>query len=87
MTSTTSNSVEHKAEEIQTSRSKRGFFRSGLFKALCGSCGFGLQLGRIAGDYRQSRFEGIHIVLGLIFLAMAVQGSLHVLRERGADRC
>lgn len=63
---------------------KRDSFSRKLL-VLIGAIGLGLQLYRIIGDYRQSRAGADwvgNILLGVIFLALAVQNSFLLIRHK-----
>ena len=84
----TTSSTHRNSEQIDAKKKLRRF-RSGLFAALIGASGFGMQLDRTIVDYRRpsggSRVVG-DIMLGLIFLALAVQNSIRLLRQKSEDR-
>ena len=85
MNTATSSTTERKADGVQTiTQNKTGFFRSGLFTALVGACGVGLNLGMIISIYKHSNPDWLvgDILLGTMFLALAAKGSFHVLNER-----
>jgi hypothetical protein len=69
-------------------KSNKGFFRSGLFTALIGALGVGVHLDRIIVDHRQEAADmvSLDVLLGIIFLALAIKGALRVLRQQKEDR-
>ena len=63
---------------------KKGWFRTRLFGALIGACGFGLELDRAIGSYRHPRPDdslASHFLMGLIFLAITVQNSIYLISQ------
>jgi hypothetical protein len=64
-------------------KSKKGFFRSGLFTALSGALGVGVQLDRAIVDHRRATTDMVwaDALLGIIFLVVAIQGAVRVLRQ------
>jgi hypothetical protein len=85
MDATTSGSTVTPNEKVPSQGGTgRRWLRTRLLTALTGACGFGMQLDRAAYHYRHPQPGAsveFDILVGLIFLALAMQNSIRLISQ------